>query len=213
MTTPKDTPTTLIIATLDNALRTLFYKPFANRPCPVAPMPTTLLSVKEKALASALMRVNHTGEVCAQALYSAQALTTSNSALRNEFNAARREEGDHLAWTKQRLEELDARTSLLNPLWYAASFGLGLLAGSLGDKRSLGFVVETERQVEKHLADHLERLPINDFQSRAIVTRMQEDEVRHALEAQTAGASELPLPVKFLMRAASKVMTTVAHWV
>ena len=161
------------------------------------------------------MRVNHVGEVCAQALYAAQALTTQDPALRQQFIEASQEEGDHLAWTRQRLDELGARPSLLNPLWYAASFGLGLLAGRMGDKISLGFVVETERQVEAHLASHMgndeKSLPQGDHESRAIVAQMKNDEARHALEATASGAIDLPSPVKALMGAAAKVMTTVAH--
>ena len=159
------------------------------------------------------MRVNHVGEVCAQALYSAQALATQDPELRKRYEAAAHEETDHLAWTRARLDQLDARPSLLNPLWYAGAFGLGLLAGRLGDPVSLGFVVETERQVEQHLDGHLERLPRCDAASRAIVTQMKDDEARHALQAQAAGAAELPWPVRQLMRAAAKVMTSTAHYV
>ncbi len=201
---------TLINAT-DNALRTLFAKPRASRPCPTIAGDSTALSLQDKALAGALMRVNHVGEVCAQALYAAQALSTQDAKLRQQFLEASHEEGDHLAWTRQRLDELGARPSLLNPLWYAGAFGLGLLAGRLGDKISLGFVVETERQVEAHLADHMQRLPQGDHESRAIVAQMKDDEARHALEATASGAMELPAPVKALMGAAAKVMTTVAH--
>ena len=159
------------------------------------------------------MRVNHVGEVCAQALYSAQALATQDPALRERYEAAAHEETDHLAWTRARLDQLDARPSLLNPLWYAGAFGLGLLAGRLGDPVSLGFVVETERQVEQHLDGHLERLPQCDVASRAIVMQMKDDEARHAQQAQAAGAAELPWPVKQLMRGAAKVMTGTAHYV
>ena len=165
----------------------------------------------EKIQAGALMRVNHVGEVCAQALYTAQALATRNEALRTHFTRASTEETDHLAWTAQRLDELGARQSILNPLWYAGAFGLGLIAGRLGDKVSLGFVVETENQVEAHLESHLTLLPVNDHASRAIVAQMKDDEARHAQEAKEAGAVALPGPVKGLMRAAAKVMTTVAH--
>ena len=195
----------------DSALRTLFAKPHAGRPCPTVPEHNTELSAPDKALAGALMRVNHVGEVCAQALYTSQAMSTRNPVLRRHFIEASREEGDHLAWTRERLDELGARPSLLNPLWYAGAFGLGLLAGRLGDKVSLGFVVETERQVEAHLASHLERLPEGDHASRAIVAQMKDDEARHAQEAQSAGAFALPAPVQAVMRAAAKVMTTVAH--
>ena len=201
----------VLLNAADSALRTLFAKPHAGRPCPTVPEHNTELSAPDKALAGALMRVNHVGEVCAQALYASQALSTRNPVLRRHFIEASREEGDHLAWTRERLDELGARPSLLNPLWYAGAFGLGLLAGRLGDKVSLGFVVETERQVEAHLASHLERLPEGDHASRAIVAQMKDDEARHAQEAQSAGAFALPAPVQAVMRAAAKVMTTVAH--
>ena len=197
----------------DSALRTLFAKPHASRSCPTVPGQSTQLSAADKALAGALMRVNHVGEVCAQALYASQALSTRNPVLREQFLAASKEEGDHLAWTRERLDEVGARPSLLNPLWYAGAFGLGLLAGRLGDRVSLGFVVETERQVEAHLASHLERLPEGDHASRAIVAQMKDDEARHAQEAQGAGALALPGPVRALMRASAKVMTSTAHYI
>ena len=196
---------------LDAALRTLFATPRATLPCPTLPDQPTELSSAEKTRAGALMRVNHVGEVCAQALYTAQAFATTNDVLRDHYKKAGAEETDHLAWTEQRLDELGARKSLLNPLWYVGSFGLGLLAGRLGDQISLGFVVETENQVEAHLQSHLTLLPANDHASRAIVAQMKDDEARHALDARQAGAVELPQPVKLLMRAAAKVMTTVAH--
>ena len=199
------------LATADAALRTLFATPHASRPCPTLPNQATNLTQAEKAHAGALMRVNHVGEVCAQALYSAQALATKNPALRVRFEQASLEEADHLAWTKSRLDELGARPSLLNPLWYAGAFGLGLLAGRLGDRVSLGFVVETERQVEAHLQGHMEFLPAGDHASRAIVAQMKDDEARHAVEAKAAGAWPLPSPIQWLMRAAAKVMTTVAQ--
>ena len=186
----------------DAALRTLFVTPRASAPCPTPELPTDDLSDTEKDLSGALMRVNHVGEVCAQALYTAQALATRNNQLRAQFTLASLEEADHLAWTRQRLDALGRRPSVLNPLWYA---------GRLGDRVSLGFVVETERQVEAHLASHLTRLPQCDLASRAIVTRMKDDEARHAQAAQNAGAAALPAPVQGLMRLAAKVMTTVAH--
>lgn len=199
----------------DTALRTLFATPLARRECPTVAEHTEQtchpLSLQDRALSSALMRVNHVGEVCAQALYSAQALATRSPALRAQCLEAAREETDHLAWTRQRLDALGARPSLLNPLWYAGAFGLGYVAGKLGDRVSLGFVVETEQQVEAHLADHLERLPAQDHASRAVVAQMKDDEARHAREARQAGAAEMPAPVKGLMRAAAKLMTTVAH--
>ncbi len=170
-----------------------------------------MLTDEERALSGALMRVNHVGEVCAQALYSAQALTTRDEALRRQFEQAAREETDHLAWTEQRLQQLGARQSLLNPLWYAGAFAIGLLAGRAGDRTSLGFLVETERQVERHLQGHLERLPAQDSASRAIVDQMQADEARHADDAQAAGAASLPPPVRWAMRGAAKVMTSTAH--
>jgi ubiquinone biosynthesis monooxygenase Coq7 len=151
------------------------------------------------------------GEVCAQALYTAQAFATKNEALRAHFQKASAEETNHLAWTEQRLKELGERPSWLNPLWYAGAFGIGLLAGKLGDKVSLGFVVETENQVEAHLDSHLNRLPAGDHASRAIVAQMKDDEARHALDAKELGAIDLPPPVRGLMTAAAKVMTTVAH--
>lgn len=200
-----------LLTTADTALRTLFAPPHAALPTPQPTHASGELSEEEKKLAAALMRVNHVGEVCAQALYTAQAFATRNEGLRTHFRKACIEETDHLAWTKQRLDELGSRPSLLNPLWYAGAFGIGLLAGRLGDRVSLGFVVETERQVEAHLLSHMDRLPAGDTASRAIVAQMAEDEVRHALDAQKAGAMELPEPVKNAMKAAAKVMTTVAH--
>ncbi len=197
----------------DGALRTLFAKPRASRTCPTVASQASELSTQEKTLSGALMRVNHVGEVCAQALYAAQALGTRDPHLRDHFLEASREEGDHLAWTRERLDELGARPSLLNPLWYAGAFGLGLIASRLGDRLSLGFVVETERQVEAHLASHLERLPEGDHESRAIVAQMKDDEAEHARQAENAGAVQLPAPVKALMRSAAKVMTTTAHYV
>jgi ubiquinone biosynthesis monooxygenase Coq7 len=204
-----------LINAADTALRTLFAKPHASQGCPTVPDRATDLSATEKAHAACLMRVNHVGEVCAQALYTAQALATNNPTLRQRLAHACQEETNHLAWTEQRLQELGGRTSILNPLWYAGAFGLGLIAGRLGDQISLGFVAETERQVGAHLQSHLNNdargLPAGDHASRAIVAQMHDDETRHANDANAAGAVELPLPVKALMRAAAKVMTTVAH--
>lgn len=158
------------------------------------------------------MRVNHVGEVCAQALYAAQALATRDPALKRQFSAASKEETDHLAWTHERLQTLNDRVSALNPFWYAGAFGLGFLAGKLGgDRLNLGFLMETERQVQAHLQGHLSRLPVNDGASRAIVEQMERDEAEHAKAAQHAGAQELPALAKTCMRAASKLMTTVAY--
>ncbi|MHB8949782.1 MAG: 2-polyprenyl-3-methyl-6-methoxy-1,4-benzoquinone monooxygenase [Rhodoferax sp.] len=207
-------PSTLqdrFLTTCDAALRTLFVAPHAERACPTLPGEATELTDAEKAQSGALMRVNHVGEVCAQALYTAQAFATNNEALRAHYSKASADETNHLAWTQQRLDELGARPSLLNPLWYGAAFGLGLVAGRLGDAISLGFVVETENQVEAHLESHLSLLPANDHASRAIVAQMKDDEIRHAVDAQKAGAVPLPPPVKSLMTAAAKLMTTVAH--
>ncbi len=198
----------------DSALRTVFAQHHPSRPTPKSDDNNNahVLSDAEKRESAALMRVNHVGEVCAQALYTAQALATRDPALRQHFLEASAEETDHLAWTEERLRELGDRTSWLNPLWYAGAFGIGFLAGKLGgDKVSLGFVVETEKQVEAHLQSHMAKLPANDSASRAIVSHMKADEIRHAQEAQHAGASELPEPVKQAMRLAAKVMTTVAH--
>ena len=199
----------------DSALRTVFARHHANRPTPTwaaeIPTPEPLTSV-EKREAAALMRVNHVGEVCAQALYTAQALATQDNALRQHLTTACNEETDHLAWCEQRLHELGGRTSLLNPLWYAGSFAIGYAAAKLGgDRMSLGFVVETERQVEAHLESHLGMLPTHDGPSRAIVAQMKADEAQHAKEAQQAGAAELPAPFKAMKQVAAKVMTTVAH--
>lgn len=205
-----------ILVTANSALRTLF-APAAGSAATAA-LPHKL-SEAEIAHTVGLMRVNHVGEVCAQALYTAQALATSNPSLRQHFLEACEEETEHLAWTEQRLQALGGRKSLLNPLWYAGAFGLGLIAGRLGDAWSLGFVVETERQVGAHLESHLQPydgtvssgLPNGDDGSRAIVEQMREDELRHADNASEAGAKDLPAPVQHLMRAAAKLMTTVAY--
>lgn len=199
-----------LLVSADNALRTLSGAAAPGRPAPVGgDLPT--LSAEERSLSGALMRVNHVGEVCAQALYQAQALTAQDEALRRQLHTAAREELDHLAWTAQRLRELDDHPSRLDPLWYAGAFAIGLVAGRMGEARSLGFVMETERQVEQHLAGHLDRLPEADRRSRDIVAAMRDDERRHGQAAQAAGGAELPAPARWLMRAAAKVMTTVAH--
>jgi 3-demethoxyubiquinol 3-hydroxylase len=203
-----------ILASADLALRTLSRTARASRPMPgptTTGQPAPVLSAEERRLSGALMRVNHVGEVCAQALYAAQALTARTPELRAKMDQAAHEETDHLAWTERRLDELGDRPSLLNPLWYAGAFAIGLAAGRAGDRYSLGFVVETERQVEQHLAGHLERLPAQDLVSRAVVAQMQVDEARHADLAQEAGAAPVPAPVRWLMRAAARVMTRTAH--
>ena len=204
-----------LINTMDGALRTLFAAPHASAPCATLPEAPSTLTPPEREQAAGLMRVNHVGEICAQALYTAQALATRNPQLQAHYQAACAEEVDHLAWTAQRLDELGARASLLNPLWYAGAFGLGLLAGRLGEGISLGFVVETERQVGAHLQSHLgsgpDALPAGDHASRAIVAQMQSDELAHARAAEDAGAVTLPPVVQELMRGAAKVMTTLAR--
>ena len=205
------TPDALILAA-DSALRTLLAEPRASRPTPAANGTPDSLTEAERRESAALMRVNHVGEVCAQALYTGQMLASRNAALREKLAEASREETDHLAWTLQRLRELNDRPSLLNPVWYAGAFAIGYAAGKLGgDRLSLGFVVETENQVEAHLDEHMQRLPAKDSASRAIVAQMKDDEVQHARMAERAGAVALPAPVRGLMRAAAKVMTTVAH--
>ncbi len=201
-----------LILAADSALRTLWAAPRASRPTPKSATAELVMTDAERREAAALMRVNHVGEVCAQALYTGQALACQDPALRAKLAEASREETDHLAWTQQRLNELNDRPSLLNPLWYAGAFAIGYAAGKLGgDRVSLGFVVETERQVEAHLQSHIDRLPAADSASRAIVAQMKADEIAHAQMAQKAGAVELPGPIKGLMQAAAKVMTTVAH--
>jgi 3-demethoxyubiquinol 3-hydroxylase len=199
------------IASADQALRTLTGGAHAARAQPSALEGD--LTPQERQLSGALLRVDHVGEVCAQALYQAQGLTARSPQLRQQMQRAAAEEVDHLAWTERRLEQLGARTSLLNPLWYAGAFGIGLLAGWAGDRWSLGFVVETERQVEQHLASHLDRLPRADDPSRAIVEQMKVDEAQHAASAELNGAASLPLPIKLVMRMAARVMTQTAHYV
>ncbi len=201
----------LVLTSLDAARLTLAGVAHARRPNPAGPASAAPADPASRQLSGALMRVNHVGEVCAQALYQAQALTARTPELRQQMVQAAREEVDHLAWTEQRLTELGDRPSLLNPLWYAGAFAIGLAAGRAGDAWSLGFVVETERQVEQHLASHLDRLPAEDSASRAIVAQMQADEARHAEEALQAGAATVPAPLRLLMRAAAKVMTVTAH--
>lgn len=201
------------LSAADNALRTLTGSGTPGRPKPSPPGEPEPLNEEDRRQSGALMRVNHVGEVCAQALYQAQALSTGSPVLRQHFMQAADEEADHLAWSAERLQELGARPSWLNPLWYAGSFGLGLLAGRAGDRFSLGFLAETERQVERHLERHLDRLPLQDQASRAIVAEMARDEARHGAQAREAGGRSLPLPVRWAMRGAAKVMTTTAHYI
>lgn len=199
------------ICAFDQTLRSISSVATAARPNPADGIADSAMSDQEKTHAAGLMRVNHVGEVCAQALYAAQSAFAKTPLTREQFEKAGEEEVDHLAWTADRLQELGARPSLLNPLWYAGSFALGAVAAKLGDPISLGFVVETERQVEAHLDRHLDELPPNDLRSRAIVTQMRDDEVAHAKAAGQLGAAELPLPVKQVMQAMAKVMTTAAY--
>lgn len=200
-----------LIQQFDRALRTLAAPARTQRPQPGGELPDCDLTIEERQHVNGLMRVNHCGEVCAQALYQGQALTSRDAAVRDSLCSAADEETEHLAWTEQRLAELDGRTSLLNPLWYLGSLTLGVAAGVLGDKWNLGFLAETERQVEAHLDSHLRELPVQDIRSRAIVDQMRRDEMAHAKMAVAHGAAELPPPVRFAMRAAAKVMTGVAY--
>ena len=201
-----------LIIGVDRALRTLSGTAIAVRPNPAGSVEEVALTPDERRHAAGLMRVNHTGEVCAQALYQAQALAVRDATARERLKRAAREEEEHLAWTQQRLSELGGRTSLANPLWYAGSFAIGLCAGMAGDRVNLGFVVETERQVEEHLTGHMDSLPAADARSRAIVAAMRDDEMRHGAAARDAGAEELPFPIRALMRATAKVMTATAYW-
>ncbi|SEJ70319.1 2-polyprenyl-3-methyl-6-methoxy-1,4-benzoquinone monooxygenase [Paraburkholderia diazotrophica] len=204
-----------LIAEFDRGLRSINGVSRMSRPLPVPPasVEPVELTDEERAHAAGLMRVNHVGEVCAQALYQAQKLATRSPALKQAFEHAAREEEDHLAWTYKRLEALDSRPSLLNPLWYAGALAIGFAAGRLGDRVSLGFMAETERQVELHLGGHLTTLPEGDHESRAIVEQMRIDEVAHGKAAADAGGAELPFPARALMRAASKIMTRTAYHV
>ena len=198
-----------LITTFDLGLRTVFASPHAARPYPGSG-PEADLGEAERARAAALMRVNHVGEVCAQALYAGQALTAQNEQVRAELDQAAKEETDHLAWCEQRIVELGGRKSLLNPLWFGGAFALGAAAGLLGDKWNLGFLAETERQVEAHLDGHLQQLPEADAKSRAVVEQMKTDEARHAQTAVDHGGAPLPSPVKWAMRLAADVMRKTA---
>ena len=214
MTTRHYTPVDALLINLDQAVGTLFGRPAAaSRPNPADSALAAELQPDERRLAARLMRVNHSGEVCAQALYQGQALTARLEAVRDRMERAAVEENDHLAWCGARLQALDSHPSVLNPLFYAGSFAIGALAGKVGDRWSLGFVVETEHQVVEHLNSHLDRLPADDRQDRAILEQMKEDEARHATQALAAGGARLPLPVRLLMKGVAKVMTGTSYWV
>jgi len=202
-----------LILQFDRALRTVFAPAVSRRPHPDSGVPEGALSDSERRRVAGLMRVNHSGEVCAQALYQGQALTARNPEVARALKEASEEETEHLAWCERRLTELGSHKSYLNPLWYIGSFAIGVLAGALGDRWNLGFLAETERQVEGHLDGHLKRLPEQDAKSRAIVEQMKADEIRHAETAIAHGGAELPLPVKLAMKLSSKVMTQIAYWV
>jgi len=202
----------LIIA-FDRGLRTLFAPAQSARAVPGEALPDAVMSEPARREAAALMRVNHSGEICAQALYQGQALTARNVQAKAALEQAAREETEHLAWTERRIEDLGGRKSALNPLWYAGSFAIGAAAGLLGDRWNLGFLAETERQVVEHLDGHLRRLPAEDARSRAVIEQMKEDEGRHATSALEHGGVELPEPVRFAMRCASRVMTRTAYWI
>jgi ubiquinone biosynthesis monooxygenase Coq7 len=197
----------------DKALRTLFAPAATLRAVPGEELLEGELAEADRRHAAGLMRVNHAGEICAQALYEGQSLTARNREVQRALEQAAWEETEHLAWTERRIAELGGRKSLLNPVWYAGSFALGAAAGLIGDKWNLGFLAETERQVATHLEDHLQRLPDSDSKSRAILETMRDDELRHATTAVTHGAAELPAPVRLAMKLASKVMTRGAYWI
>jgi 3-demethoxyubiquinol 3-hydroxylase len=205
------TPFDRLLAGIERAMEAVAGSPEALRPSPGDAVADAPMDERERRHAAGLMRINHVGEVCAQALYMGQAALARTDDTRHHLLHAAQEETDHLAWCAGRLKELDSRPSLLNPLWYAGSYAIGVAAAAVGDPISLGFVVETERQVEAHLADHLERLPPQDDRSRAILRQMQEDEVRHAHAAEARGGVQLPFPIPSLMHAASAVMKTVAY--
>ena len=200
------------IATFDTGLRTVFAGAHASRVRPDNATNEPVLSETQKRQAAALMRINHVGEVCAQGLYSGQALTSRNPHIVVALKHAAAEETDHLAWCENRIDELGGRKSLLNPVWYAGSFALGAVAGAVGEKWNLGFLAETEQQVSAHLASHLDKLSVEDIKTRQIVAKMQADETAHALEAKQLGAAELPQAVKSGMKLASKIMTTTAYY-
>ena len=202
-----------LIVAFDKGLRTVFAPAQSLRATPGRDLSEADMTEEQRRRSASLMRVNHSGEICAQALYQGQALTARNPRARVALERAAREETEHLAWTERRIGELGGRKSLLNPVWYAGSFAMGALAGLLGDRWNLGFLAETERQVVKHLEGHLQRLPAVDEKSRAVLEQMKEEEARHATSAITHGGAELPEPAKVAMRVSSKVMTETAYWI
>lgn len=201
-----------LIGEIDRAIKVLWSPARSAREAPVRRGGELVLDEADRLESSRLMRVNHAGEVAAQALYQGQALTAHDSAVSDSMRQAAAEEIDHLAWCEQRLKELNGRTSLLNPVWYAGSFAIGAVAGTLGDRASLGFITETERQVESHLRDHMERLPAADTRSRAILEQMSHDEMRHGATAASLGGKDLPFPLRRAMRLISRVMTRGSYW-
>jgi len=205
-------PLDRLLELADNGLRASFARPASTRPTPGISAPAPADDSRRRHVAG-LMRVNHAGEIAAQGLYHGQALTARNPATRETLRRAAGEEGDHLAWCRDRLDELGSRPSLLNPLWYAGSVAIGAIAGLCGDRASLGFMAETESQVEGHLADHLARLPDDDLRSRAIIEQMQADEVNHGRAAIAAGGAPLPEPVPRVMRLTARIMTRTAYWI
>jgi 3-demethoxyubiquinol 3-hydroxylase len=202
-----------LIIEFDKALKTLTADAYSVRQHPDIDLDNVDLSPEERRKSSSLMRVNHTGEVCAQALYSGQALTARDKSIAESLQQASKEETEHLAWCEKRIKELGGHTSYLNPVWYAGSFALGLTAGIIGDRWNLGFLAETERQVGAHLDSHLQLLPANDIKSKAIVEQMKSDEAAHANTATKLGAHELPLPIKHAMKSLSTVMTSVTYYI
>ena len=202
-----------LIPEFDKALRSVFAKAPTRRPMPGADLPEAELSTAEKQHVAALMRVNHCGEICAQALYQGQALASRDPVVRRELEIAAWEETEHLNWTETRIGELGGRKSLLNPLWYGGSLAIGAIAGKCGDAWSLGFLAETERQVEGHLADHMARLPAHDRKSWEVLEQMKRDEIRHAETAVDHGARELPPPIKLAMKLTSRLMTRLSYWI
>jgi ubiquinone biosynthesis monooxygenase Coq7 len=214
MRTREYSPIDRVLMNLDQAVRTVFGRPqTTERPNPAAGIADSALSDRERGHVARLMRINHTGEVCAQALYHGQALTARMPDVQRAMERSAREENDHLDWCDTRIEELGDRKSFLNPLWYAGSFTLGALAGLAGDKWSLGFVVETERQVESHLDEHLAEIPPADHKTRAVLEEMKADEIHHADLARAAGAASLPGPIKLAMNLTSKIMTRSVYWI